>query len=184
MENLGQEVLKKLKSKMSKNNELMLEKFCNIRTGVPNPQILDKIKIQYYDAETLLKNISIINVSQNNQISIKPFDSNLIPEIIKVLLNSNLGITPQNDGSIIRLTFPQPTEEKRKKLTKEIEKIAEQTKIAIRNIRRDGNEQIKKLKLNDFWEKFFLNQIQKLNNDWIKLIEDNTKNKNKELLKI
>ncbi|MDV3198346.1 MAG: ribosome recycling factor [Vigna little leaf phytoplasma] len=184
MEDLAKTILIELEQKMLQTQKIMLEKFADIRTGVANPKILDKIKINYYGEETALRNISVINVVEGHQIHIKPFDNGLINNIQKSLLNSNLGITPQNEGNIIKLIFPKPTEEKRKSLIKEIDKIQEQTKVIIRNIRRNGNDKIKKIKLNQSLESFFLNKIQELNNNWIKLIEKNAINKKNELLKI
>ncbi|MDV3168131.1 MAG: ribosome recycling factor [Candidatus Phytoplasma stylosanthis] len=184
MENLLKEILTKIELKMSTIKESMIDKFNVIRTGSANPKILDKITVNYYGAEMVLKNISKINVVDGNQIHIKPFDHVLISEIEKAIFNSNLGITPQNDGTIIKLLFPHLTEEKRKALTKEVEKIKEQTKVFIRNIRRKWNEEIKKMKLNEAFEKLFLKEIQNLNNKYIELIEKETKQKNNELLKI
>ncbi|MBP3059497.1 ribosome recycling factor [Texas Phoenix palm phytoplasma] len=184
MELLAQEIINELEPKMIKANELMLKRFIDIRTGIANPKILDKITVQYYGEETLLRNISNITVTEGNQINIKPFDSNLISDIKKVILASKIGISPQDDGVKIKLIFPQPTEEKRKLLIKEVEKISEQTKISIRNIRRFGNDKIKKLKLNNQTESIFLKKIQELNNKWIKIIEKETLAKNNELLKI
>ncbi|KXT29432.1 ribosome recycling factor family protein [Candidatus Phytoplasma oryzae] len=184
MEDLAKNILDKLETKMLKNHKTMLEKFSIIRTGVANPQILDKIKIMYYNEEILLKNLSTINVEQGNQINIKPFDSSLIPEITKVLLSSKLGITPQNNGVIIKLIFPQPTEEERLKLVKEIKKIAEQVKVSIRQLRKLGNDEIKKLKLNNFLENSFLEKIQEFHNKWIDNVEIEKNKKNKELLKV
>ncbi|MFR0367747.1 ribosome-recycling factor [Candidatus Phytoplasma palmae] len=184
MELLAQEIINELEPKMLKAKDLMLKRFVDIRTGIANPKILDKITLKYYGEDTLIRNISTISVTEGNQINIKPFDPNLIPEIKKVLLASKIGISPQDDGVKIKLIFPQPTEEKRKSLIKEVEKISEQTKINIRNIRRFGNDKIKKLKLNNQSENIFLKKIQELNNKWIKIIEKETLVKNNELLKI
>lgn len=171
MEDLLQDILKNLENKMMLSHNVMLEEFKTIRTGIANPQILDRIQIYYYNEKTLLKDISIISVVKPNKICIKPFDISLVPEIMKVLLSSRLGITPQTDGKTVDLIFPQPTLELRQKLTREIEKIAEQTKVSIRNLRRDGNNKIKKMKLDKSSEKIFLDKIQNLNNKWIQNIE-------------
>lgn len=184
MEELAKKNLIELEQKMLQTQKIMLSKFSDIRTGVANPNILDKITLNYYGVETVLKNLSFISVVEGYQIHIKPFDPNLTYDIQKTLLASNLGITPQNEGQIVKIVFPKPTEEKRKLLIKEINKIEEQTKVIIRNIRRIGNDKIKKLKLNQSLENVFLKQIQELNNKWIKIIEEDTLLKNKELLKI
>ncbi|MEC4559061.1 MAG: ribosome recycling factor ['Conium maculatum' witches'-broom phytoplasma] len=184
MHEMTQEILTDLKQKMNNYKDSMLTQFSNIRTGVANPKILDKITINYYGAETVLKHISMISIVEGNQIHIKPFDATLLPNIKKALLASDLGITPQTDGVSIKLVFPQPTEEKRKLLTKEVEKISEQTKVIVRNLRRSGNDKVKKLKLAEDEKNALLKQIQDLNNHFIKLLETETVKKNKELLKI
>ncbi|KND62570.1 ribosome-recycling factor [Candidatus Phytoplasma phoenicium] len=184
MEELAKVILIELEQKMLQTQKIMLGKFADIRTGVANPQILDKITLNYYGVETALKNLSFISVVEGHQIHIKPFDPNLTHDIQKTLLTSNLGITPQNEGQIVKIIFPKPTEEKRKILIKDIHKIEEKTKVIIRNIRRMGNDKIKKIKLNQYLENVFLKQIQELNNKWIKIIEKDTLNKNNELLKI
>ncbi|MEZ0180550.1 ribosome recycling factor ['Camptotheca acuminata' phytoplasma] len=184
MEDLLNEILQKIDKKMLQTNESMLMKFDNIRTGRANSKILDKITVNYYDTDIILKNVSTINVLEGNQIHIKPFDHTLIPKIEKAILNSDLGITPQNDGNTIKLIFPQPTEEKRKILIKEVNKIKEQNKIIIRNICRQGKDEVKKLKLNEFLEGSFLKKIQDVNDKFMKLIDNETIQKNNELLKI
>ncbi len=183
MQQLAKDILVSLETKMNKAQEVMLKNFCDIRTGTANPNILDKIAINYYGARTFLKTLSSISVSEGNQLNIKPYDSNLIPNIKKVLLESNLGITPQTDGLVVRLVFPKPTEERRKTLMKEVEQLAEKTKVAIRNVRREGNYQIKKVELTKDLEIFYLNQIQTLTDQNIKLIDKHATNKNNELLK-
>ncbi|WP_153369126.1 ribosome-recycling factor [Candidatus Phytoplasma sacchari] len=184
MQDLCHEILDKLEIKMNYTHNLMLEKFKSIRTGVANPQILDQIKIVCYQEKMLLKDVSIISVVKGNQICINPFDKNLIPEIMKSILTSKLGITPQNDGITIKLIFPQPTEESRLLLIKEIESIAEETKVSVRNIRRDGNDKIKKIKLDKSSEKFFLDKVQNLHNKWIKNIEQDKIKKSKDLFRV
>jgi ribosome recycling factor len=184
MQEITQEILTDLKQKMNNSKDSMLTQFANIRTGIANPKILDKITINYYNTETVLKHISMISIFEGNQIHIKPFDTTLVPNIKKALLSSDLGITPQTDGFTIKLIFPQPTEEKRKFLTKEVEKISEKTKVIVRNLRRAGNDKVRKLKLPEDEKNTVLKQIQELNDHFIKLLEKETIKKNKELLKI
>ncbi|MDO8167971.1 ribosome-recycling factor [Candidatus Phytoplasma melaleucae] len=179
-----EEILKDLQEEMLYYKELMLNQFTCIRTGAVNPKILDKIKVTYYNVQTPLKHISSITVFEGNQLHIKPFDEKLTTTINKAILSANLGVTPQNENNIIKLIFPRNTEEQRQKLTKEINKIAEQTKINIRKIRRLGNDKIKKLKLNQDSEKCLINKIQDLNNKYIQIIEIEKNNKNKELLTV
>nr|WP_246454242.1 ribosome recycling factor [Candidatus Phytoplasma luffae] len=169
---------------MKKTEEAMINKFNEIRTGVANPKILDKIMINYYGAEINLKNISNISIVEGNQINIKPFDNMSIPEIERAIFSSDLGITPTNDGKIIKLLFPKLTEEKRKNLIKQVDQLKEQTKVNIRNIRRQGNEEIKKNKFNEYLEERGLKEIQHLSDKFIKSIDNETIRKNNELLKI
>ncbi|GFZ75127.1 ribosome-recycling factor [Hydrangea phyllody phytoplasma] len=183
MQQLAKDILASLETKMTQAQEVMLKNFCDIRTGTANPNILDKITVNYYGAPTFLKTLASISVSEGNQLNIKPYDSTLIPNIKKVFLSSNLGITPQTDGVVVRLVFPKPTEERRKALMKEVEQLAEKTKVAIRNVRREGNDKIKKVELTKDLETFYLNQIQTLTDKNIKLIEKHTTTKNTELLK-
>jgi ribosome recycling factor len=182
MNDLEKSIFEKLENKMLQAQEVMLSKFTNIRTGIANPKILDKITVDYYNEKMPLKNISTISVLDGNQINIKPFDNTIIGEISKAILNSDLGITPQDDGQVVKLVFPKPTEDRRKILIKEVDKIVEQTKISIRNIIRQG----KKTKLNevDTLEDNFSKDIQNLNNKFIKLVEADTIKKKNELLKI
>ncbi|WP_349402109.1 ribosome recycling factor [Candidatus Phytoplasma solani] len=183
MEQQTQEIVLLIEKKMSQAQEMMLKLFLDIRTGIANSNILNKININYYGTETPLKTLSSVSISEGTQLQIKPYEKTLIPSIKKALLASDLGITPETDGVILRLNFPKPTEERRKALTKEVEKIAEQTKIIIRNIRRDGNIQIKKISLTKDLETLYLNKIQFLTDKNIKIVEKETINKNKELLK-
>jgi ribosome recycling factor len=183
MQKKAQDILALLEKKMIQAQEVMLKKFCDIRTGNANPNILDKITVNYYGELTFLKTLSSISVAEGNQLNIKPYDSTLIPNITKALLESNLGITPQTDGVVLRLVFPKPTEERRKILMKEVEQLAEKAKVAIRNVRREGNDKIKKVELTKDLETFYLNQIQTLTDKNIKIIDQNVTSKNAELLK-
>ncbi|MBS2126483.1 ribosome recycling factor ['Fragaria x ananassa' phyllody phytoplasma] len=183
MEQQTQEILTLIENKMSQAQNIMLKKFADIRTGTANPNILNKLTINYYGIPTPLKTLTSISVSEGNQLNIKPYEKTLIPAIKKSILASDLGITPETDGVILRLIFPKTTEEKRKTLMKEVEKIAEKTKVAIRNIRRDGNDKIKKMALTKDLENLSLNKIQILTDKNIKIIDNEIVNKNKELLK-
>ncbi|TVY12428.1 ribosome-recycling factor [Candidatus Phytoplasma pini] len=184
MEELAKEILIELEIKMSNSKNIMLSKFINIRTGVANPKLLDKIIVDYYGVGTFLKNMGTINVIEGYQLHIKLFDLSCNDKVVNAIKAHNLGITPQTDGKIIKLIFPQPTEERRKQLIKEIEEISMQTKVVVRNIRRQGNDKIKKMKFNQYLENHFLKLIQDLTDKWIDLIEKETQQKNKELLKI
>ena len=129
--------IKEYEEKMSKSLDSLKEEFSSIRAGRANPHILDKIKVDYYGAPTSLQQVANISVPEARMIQIQPWESSLIKEIEKAILVSDLGITPNNDGKVIRLVFPELTEERRKELTKTVKKMGEDSKVAIRNLRRD-----------------------------------------------
>ncbi|CAM11850.1 Ribosome recycling factor [Candidatus Phytoplasma australiense] len=183
MEQKAQETILLIEKKMSQAQEVMLKNFLEIRTGYANPNILNKVNINYYGSQTPLKTLSSISVSEGTQLQIKPYEKTLIPSIKKAILASDLGITPETDGVLLRLNFPKPTEERRKVLVKEVDKLSEQTKVAVRNIRRDANDKIKKLALTKDLEALYLEKIQILTDKNMKMIEKEANNKNKELLK-
>ncbi|MFB0638272.1 ribosome recycling factor [Candidatus Phytoplasma solani] len=183
MDQLAKEIILLTEKKMSQAREIMLKNFSDIRTGCANPNILNKINISYYGTITPLNTLSSISVSGGNQLNISPYEKTLIPAIKKAILASDLGITPETDGVVLRLNFPKPTEERRKALTKEVNIIAEQTKVIMRNIRRESNDKIKKIALTKDLETLHLSKIQTLTDKNIKMVENETTNKNKELLK-
>lgn len=155
-----------------------------VRTGRANASLLDSIYLDYYGVNTPLKQIASITVPEANQLYIKPFDKSSIKEIEKAISASSLGLTPQSDGNGIRLILPQMTEERRRELTKVVGKMEEGSKVAIRNIRRDANDGIKKLDLPEDDEKSSLDEVQKLTDSKIKIVEDITAKKNKDLMSI
>ncbi|MDR4969006.1 MAG: ribosome recycling factor, partial [Acholeplasmataceae bacterium] len=160
------------------------KEFAGVRTGRANPALLDRILISYYGVDTPLKQISSIAVVEGNQLFIKPFDKSLLKPIEHAIMASDLGLNPQNDGTGIRLFLPQPTEERRKELVKEIERMGEHSKVGIRNIRRDGNEHMKKLGLSEDDEKGYIQDVQELTDKFVKKIDEEVKIKSEELLKI
>ena len=131
--------------KMEKAVNQLKKSFASIRTGRANPLVLDKVIVDYYGAPTPLRQMSQVQVQEGTTLVISPFDKSIIKEIEKSLLKAELGITPNNDGFVIRLTFPPLTEERRKEISKDVKKIGEDTKVAIRNIRRDMSDELKKL---------------------------------------
>ena len=137
--------IKEFENKMSKTVDALKEDYVTIRAGRANPHILDKIKVDYYGTPTSLQQVANISVPEARMIQIQPWESSLIKEIEKAILVSDLGITPNNDGKVIRLIFPELTEDRRKELAKEVKKKGEEAKVAIRNIRRDANDKVKKL---------------------------------------
>ncbi|MCL2063017.1 MAG: ribosome recycling factor [Candidatus Cloacimonetes bacterium] len=182
------EVLKQIEEKMEKSFESMIHLFSKTRTGRASASVLDDIKVNYYGAPTPVKQLSNVNIPEPRMITIQPYDKTTLGEIEKAILAANLGITPENDGNIIRLPFPALTEEKRKDIVKQVKKLAEDTKVAIRNIRRDQNEIVKKMKkdseITEDQEKKALDEIQKSTDKWITKIDEVTKNKEKEILEV
>ena len=142
------EHLKLYEDKMEKTLNNLLEEYAGIRAGRANPHVLDKLRVDYYGSPTPLQQVANISVPEPRMILIQPWEKKLIKDIEKAILTSDLGINPQNDGRVIRLVFPQLTEDRRKELVKQVNKYAEEAKVAMRNIRRDGMDYVKKLKKN------------------------------------
>lgn len=136
--------LEQFSVKMEKTVDTLKEEYSTIRAGRANPHLLDKLRVDYYGQPSSLQSVANISVPEARVIQIQPWESKLIKEIEKTIINSDLGLTPSNDGKVIRLTFPELTEERRKELVKDVKKKAENTKVAVRNIRRDANELFKK----------------------------------------
>lgn len=137
--------IKVYEEKMEKSYEVLLDEFGSIRAGRANPHVLDKLKVDYYGTPTPLQQVANISVPEPRMILIQPWERSLIKAIEKTIMTSDLGINPNNDGSAIRLIFPELTEDRRKELAKDVKKKGEAVKVAVRNIRRDANETIKKL---------------------------------------
>ena len=155
-----------------------------VRTGRASANLLDSISIDYYGVPTPVKQVSSISIPEANQIYIKPYDKSSLKLIETAILASPLGITPQSDGNGIRLILPKMTEERRRELVKVVGKMEEQAKVHIRNIRRDINDEIKKLELPEDDEKCALEDAQKLTDSKISKIEEITKKKNEDLMTI
>ncbi len=139
---------KEFERRMDKALEHLNEEFGAVRAGRANPKVLDRITVEYYGSETPLNGVATISSPDARTLVISPWDSKLLKDIQKAIQVSELGINPQNDGKVIRLVFPQLTEERRKELAKQVKKYAEEAKVAMRNIRRDGMDYVKKLKKN------------------------------------
>lgn len=170
--------------KMEKSVQSLQREFATIRTGRANPNLLDRIVVEYYGTPTPLKQVASISVPEAQQLYIKPFDKSILKDIEQAINASDLGLPPRNDGVGIRLMLPALTEERRKQLVKEVEKFSENGKVAIRNIRRDANDQMKKLGLSEDIEKGYLDDIQVLTDKYVKKVEELTKEKSDELLTI
>ena len=182
------EELKVYEDKMEKSINAMMEEFASIRAGRANPHVLDKIKVDYYGSPTPIQQVGNISVPEARMILIQPWEKSLIKPIEKAIQSSDLGINPSNDGSVIRLVFPELTEDRRKELAKDVKKKGEAAKVAVRNIRRDANDAFKKQeKNNEISEddlKDATEQIQKITDKAIEKIDRAVENKTKEILTV
>ena len=173
--------------KMTKSYNNLLEEFGAIRAGRANPHVLDRITVEYYGTPTPLQQVGNVTVPEPRMIQIQPWDASLIKEICKAIQTSDLGINPNKDGKVIRLVFPELTEERRKELVKDVKKKGEASKVAVRNIRRDGNDAFKKLKGTDVSEdeiQDLEDQIQKLTDKYIKEVDAAVDAKSKEVMTV
>ncbi|MCD8078137.1 MAG: ribosome recycling factor [Lachnospiraceae bacterium] len=182
------ESLKIFEEKMEKTLDNLQEEFSAIRAGRANPAVLNKITVEYYGSPTPLQQVANISVPEARILQIQPWDRTLIKAIEKAINTSDLGIHPNNDGNIIRLVFPELTEERRKSLAKDVKKKGEAAKVALRNIRRDANDKIKKAeKAGDFTEddaKKAENDIQKLTDKFSTRVDKETEAKTKEIMTV
>lgn len=182
------EYTKVYEEKMEKSYQNLLEELADVRAGRANPHIVNKLKVSYYGSMTPVGQVANVTVPEARIIQIQPWDSSLIKEIEKAILTSEIGINPSNDGKIIRLVFPELTEERRKSLVKDIKKKGEETKVAVRNIRRDANDHIKKQgKADDLSEDSILDledNIQKSTDAYIKKIDKAVEEKSKEVMTV
>ena len=183
-----QESLQVYEDKMNKTLEVLESDYMTIRAGRANPHVLDKIKVDYYGTPTPLQQVGNINVPEARMIIIQPWEMSLLKAIEKAILTSELGINPTNDGSVIRLVFPELTEERRKELVKDVKKKGEAAKVAVRNIRRDANDFFKKQQKADEISEDDLaeaeDDIQKLTDKMIGKIDKAIEAKSKELLTV
>ncbi|MBQ1850161.1 MAG: ribosome recycling factor, partial [Lachnospiraceae bacterium] len=166
--------LEQYEGKMKKAIEFLEADFAGIRAGRANPHILDKLRVDYYGTPTPIQQVGNVTVPEARIIQIAPWDKSMLKAVEKAILTSDIGINPSNDGSVIRLVFPELTEERRKDLAKEVRKKAEDAKVAIRNIRRDGNDAFKKLSKEDVSEdeiKQLGDELQKLTDKYVKEID-------------
>ena len=181
------EELKVYEEKMEKSIDALLNEYASIRAGRANPHVLDKIKVDYYGTPTPIQQVGNISVPEARMILIQPWEKSLIRPIEKAIQTSELGINPSNDGSVIRLVFPELTEERRKELAKDVKKKGDGAKVAIRNIRRDANDAYKKLAKQDVSEdevKDLEDAVQKLTDKFIKKIDAAVEVKSKEILTV
>lgn len=168
--------------KMQKSIEALDAKLLNIRAGRANPAMLNGIQVNYYGAMSPISSLANITVPEARQLMIKPFDKSALKEMERSLNEANLGITPINNGEVIILTVPELTEERRKDYVKQAKTICEEAKVALRNIRQDANNEIKRAEMPEDEEKVELEMIQELVNQYNKIIEERLKNKENELM--
>lgn len=185
---MPKQVMTNAKEKMSKAVQAYSRELASIRAGRANASLLDRINIDYYGVPTPINQLAGVSVPEARLLVIQPYDKSVLGEIEKAILKSDLGLTPSNDGSLIRLTIPQLTEERRKELVKLVRKESEEAKIAIRNIRRDSNDDLKKLEKNGEISEDDLrgygDDVQKLTDEYISKIDALTKEKEKEVLEV
>lgn len=182
------EVIKRCEEKMTKTCENLDGEFSNIRAGRANPNLLNRIMVEYYGTPTPMQQVGNISVPEPRIIQINPWEKSLLKAIEKAILASDLGITPTNDGTSIRLVFPELTEERRKELVKDIKKKGEAAKVAVRNVRRDANDTLKKMeKSTDITEderKEGEEKIQKMTDKYVAKIDKSVENKSKEIMTV
>ncbi len=182
------EVLDIAKEKMEKTLKVLGSDFAAIRAGRANPAVLDRIMVDYYGTPTPIQQMAAVSVSDARVLVIQPWDKSSLKAIEKAIQASDLGINPANDGTVIRLTFPQLTEERRKELSKDIKKLGEEAKVAVRAIRRDANDKIKNMKKNNELTeddvKLFDKDIQKLTDKYIENVDSAVSVKEKEIMTV
>ncbi len=180
--------LKETEAKMQKSIESLKNNFASIRAGRATPAVLEKINVDYYGVPTPIQQMAAISVAEARVLLIQPWDVSTLKEIEKAILASDLGITPNNDGKVIRLAFPQPTEERRKELCKSVKKYGEEAKVAVRNLRRDTLEKCKAMKKNgeitEDDQKDAEKKIQKLTDKYCEEADKAVSEKEKEIMSI
>lgn len=180
--------VKDAESKMQKTIEAVKADFASVRAGRANASVLDRVQVEYYGSPTPLNQVASISSPDPRQLVIQPWDSSLLREIEKAILTSELGINPQNDGKVIRLTFPQLTEERRKELTKQVHKYAEGGKVAVRNIRRDVMDKIKAAKktseITEDDAKDYEKKLQDVTDKYVRKLDELAAEKEKELMSV
>ncbi|PKL52253.1 MAG: ribosome recycling factor [Nitrospira bacterium HGW-Nitrospira-1] len=183
-----QELRKKTGDRMQGAVDALKKEFAGVRTGRASTGLLDGIIVDYYGTPTPVQQLASLNIPESRQIAIHPWEQRLIPEIEKAIMKSDLGLTPMNDGKVIRINIPILTEERRKQLVKIVKKRAEESKIVVRNIRRDSNEGLKKLEkeehISEDEVKKEHEEIQKITDAFIKKIDELLEHKEKEIMEV
>ena len=175
-------------SKMKKTASVLTEQYDSVRAGKANPAVLDRVTVDYYGSPTPIQQIAAVAVAEARILTISPWDRSMLKPISKAIQTSDIGINPVDDGQVIRLVFPAPTEERRKQLTKDVKKQGEDAKTAVRNIRRDAMDKFKAMKkageLTEDDQKKLEEETQKLTDKYVKLIDDTCADKNKEIMEV
>lgn len=179
--------LKVFEEKMTKTMANLDGELATIRAGRANPNVLNRIMVDYYGTPSPIQQVANVSVPEPRMIQIQPWDKGMIKAVVKAIQTSDLGINPTNDGSVIRLIFPELTEERRKELVKDVKKKGEAAKVALRNIRRDGNDSFKKLKGTDVSEdeiKDMEDDLQKMTDKYVKEVDKAVETKSKEVMTV
>ena len=177
-------ILEEVELKMNMAIESLEKRFINVRAGRANPSMLDGVMVEYYGVPTPIRQLANISVPEARQLSIKPFDRSALNAIEKAIFEANLGVTPNNNGETVFIVIPALTEDRRKELVKQVKGMAEEGRIALRNIRQEGNADIKKLELPEDEEKRGNERVQELINKYNKIIDEKLKEKEEELMTI
>ena len=178
------EILEETELNMESAIENMEKRFTNVRAGRANPAILDGVMVSYYGAPTPLKQLATISIPEARQLMIKPFDKSCLGAIEKGIYEANIGLTPNNNGEVIILNIPALTEETRREYVKQVKGMAEDCKIALRNVRQDANNDIKKLEITEDEQKQAQDEVQELINKYNKIVEEKLKAKEQELMTV
>lgn len=185
---MANEVIKDAKERMSKAVDALTRELAKLRAGRANPALLDRVMVEYYGAETPLNQLATISVPEARLLTVQPFDKSSINDIERAIQKADLGLTPSNDGNIIRIAIPPLTEERRKELVKIVKRTVEDSKVAIRNIRRDANEDIKKLEkdgeITEDEMRRLTDEVQKVTDSFIAQADEVAENKEKEIMEV
>ncbi len=185
---MANNTLNQVKDKMSKAVQALSRELATVRAGRANPAILDKVSVDYYGAPTPLNQLGSINVPEARMLVIQPYDKSILGDMEKAIQKADLGLNPTNDGSIIRISIPPLTEERRRELVKLVKKYAEESKVAVRNVRRDGNDELKKLEKNgEITEdelRSLTDDVQKITDESINKVDSVAKEKEKEIMEV
>ena len=177
-------ILEETKERMEKSIEAFKHELSSVRTGRANPTMLDRVKVNYYGEKTPLNQTAGISVVEGRQLLIKPYDKSTLKDIEHAIYEAELGLTPQSDGEVIRINVPALTEETRKEYVKQAKKYAEEAKVALRNVRRSANDDVEKAGLTEDEEKQGKEKVQKLTDEYVKMIDQLTNEKEADLMTV